>query len=74
MLWLDLAAYQEAMEGLSAELRAIRFMPMADGKEVAKEIKRLRGQMERMEAWFYGVETSEDRLRRAFRPQPGEGN
>jgi hypothetical protein len=64
MLWLDFAAYEEAMEGLNTELRSIRFMPMADSKSVDKEIKRLRGQMERLEAWFYGAETKEDKLRR----------
>ena len=72
MLWLDYAAYDEAMEGLTGELKAIRFMPMADEKSVTKEIKRLRGQMERLEAWFFGIETKEDRLRRAWRAQPGD--
>lgn len=62
------------MEGLSGELKAIRFMPMADEKSVNKGIDRLRGQMERLEAWFYGGETSEDKLRRAWRKNRTEDN
>mgnify|MGYP003587710486 CR=1 FL=1 len=73
MLWLDLAAYHEAMDGLGAELRAIRFMPMADGKQVEKETKRLSGLMDSLEAWFYGVETSTAKLRRVFAPQEEDG-
>jgi hypothetical protein len=71
-LWLDFASYEETMESLNTELRAIRFMPMADEKSVNKGIDRLRGQMERLEAWFYGTETKTDKLRRTWRAQRGE--
>jgi len=66
MLRWDLAEHLAVRERLESEERAVRFMPMADAKDVRAQSRRLQQMMERTEKWFYG---ESGKLARWYRKQ-----